>query len=270
MLRLGRMLAPILPAQLQSKIPAGRTGGPMPATEHARKMLVLEGCVQSSATPGTNAAARRVLSNLGISLVTVRKAGCCGAVNYHLAAHSDGLDDMRRNIDAWWPSIEDGAEAIVSTASGCGAMLIDYGTLLAGDPAYAAKAKCISELTRDITEVLMAEDLAKLSVDTGVGKIAVHTPCTLHHALHLADAIPQILGRAGFDLAKPREQHLCCGSAGSYSILQPEISGRLRERKLIALNADAPSIIATGNVGCQLHLGERSNVPEIHWIELFD
>ena len=268
--RLGRVFAPILPATLRSKIPPEQASAPTTVTNHARKMLILEGCVQSSAAPNTNAVTRRVLDRLGISLVDIPKAGCCGAVNYHLAAHSNGLDDMRRNIDAWWPSIEEGAEAIVSTASGCGAMLDDYGNLLAGDPAYAMKALRISEMNRDITEILLEEDLAKLSINTGVGKIAVHTPCTLHHALNLADAIPEILGRVGFELAKTSEQQLCCGSAGTYSILQPKISGRLREKKLRALSADAPSIIATGNIGCQLHLGEKSDIPVIHWIELFD
>jgi glycolate oxidase iron-sulfur subunit len=233
-------------------------------------MLVLEGCAQNAATPNTNDAARRVLDKLGITLLAAPGAGCCGAVNYHLGAHEDGLDNMRRNIDAWWPAIESGAEAIVNSASGCGSMLVGYGELLANDPAYADKARQVSALTRDIGEILLQEDLHELAINTSIGKVAVHTPCTLQHALHLPQLIPQLLQRAGFELAQTTDNHLCCGSAGTYSILQPVISTRLRDNKLAALRGDSPNCIVTANIGCQLHMQSATDIPVVHWIELFD
>ena len=269
-LALGQTVRPRLPKSLRDKIPPRAVHNPLPTAQHARKMLVLEGCAQRVATPNTNAAARRVLNKLGISLIAAPQAGCCGAVNYHLAAHADGLDNMRRNIDAWWPSIENGAEAIVSSASGCGSMLVEYGDLLAHDPAYAAKAQRVAELTRDIGEILLHEDLGALAIDTDIGPVAVHTPCTLQHALHQPDLLSNILGRVGFTLARTTEQNLCCGSAGTYSILQAPISKRLRENKLQALTGDAPGLIATANVGCQLHLQAAAGIPVVHWIELLD
>jgi glycolate oxidase iron-sulfur subunit len=233
-------------------------------------MLLLDGCVQPAATPNTNRSARRVFDRLGITLQPAQRAGCCGAVNYHLAAHEDGLDDMRRNIDAWWPDIESGAEAIVSSATGCGSMLVDYGRLLADDPVYAAKAQRVSELARDLGQILLQEDLSQLAIEPGTAKIAVQTPCSLQHGLQLPDLITAILGRAGFKLTATRDSHLCCGSAGTFSILQPAMSGRLRDRKIAALTENSPDLIATGNVGCQLHLQAASNVPVLHWIELLD
>ena len=233
-------------------------------------MLVLEGCAQNAATPNTNGAARRVLDKLGITLLAAPRAGCCGAVNYHLGAHKDGLDNMRHNIDAWWPAIASGAEAIVNSASGCGSMLVEYGELLANDPTYAEKARQVSALTRDICEILLQEDLGKLAIDTGIGKVAVHTPCTLQHALRLPHLVPQLLQRAGFELAQTTDDHLCCGSAGTYSILQSSISARLRDNKLAALGSDDPNIIVTANIGCQLQLQSAADTPVMHWIELFD
>ncbi len=265
-----QFLRPLLPARLRQAVPLRQVQKALPAGQRARKMLVLEGCVQRAATPNTNVAARRVLDRLGISLIVAPKAGCCGAVNYHLAAHADGLNNMRRNIDAWWPHLHDGAEAIISSASGCGAMLVDYGRLLADDPHYADKAKRVSQLSRDIGEILMDEDLTKLTVDTQVGKVAIHSPCTLQHALQQPDLIRTLLGRAGFDIATTTEKLLCCGSAGTYSILQSTISEKLREKALHALTHDQPAVIATANVGCQLHLQAAAGVPVMHWIELLD
>jgi len=278
LLKMGQLLRPLLPVRLRDKIPSRQKNTlPLVAPQvHSRTMLVLEGCVQSAATPNTNAAARRVLDKLGISLVSIKQAACCGAVNYHLGAQRDGLDDMRRNIDAWWPRIDPAApapaHAIVSTASGCGSMLREYGHKLAHDNAYAHKAQRVSELCKDIAEVLLSEDLQKLAPfstqASAVGKVAVHTPCTLQHALQLPDAIATILSRVGFNLAETCEKHLCCGSAGTYSILQPDISSRLLDNKIRALNIDQPDIIVTGNVGCQLQLATKSEVPVRHWIEL--
>jgi len=269
-LALGQAVRPALPKSLHSKVPLRQARKPLPTGQHPRKMLVLEGCAQNAATPNTNDAARRVLDRLGITLIAAPGAGCCGAVNYHLAAHEDGLDNMRRNIDAWWPYIESGAEAIVSNASGCGSMLVEYGELLALDPAYAHKAKRVSELTRDIGEVLLQENLGELAINTAIGKVAVHTPCTLQHALGLPDLVPELLGQAGFELAQTTDKHLCCGSAGTYSILQALTSERLRDNKLRALTDDAPALIATANVRCQLHMQGTAGIPVVHWIELLD
>lgn len=269
-LRLGQALRPLLPAAIKRKIPERQQLGPIPDATRERSMLLLEGCVQAAATPATNIAARRVCDRLGITLVAAPGAGCCGAVNYHLAAHADGLDNMRRNIDAWWPYIESGAEAIVVSASGCGSMLADYGHLLAGDPQYADRAQRVSAMAKDIGEILLAEDLQSLPVNTAIGKVAVHVPCSLQHHLKLPELVPQILQRTGFELATTRDNHLCCGSAGTYSILEAEISRRLRDRKLQALTEDRPALIATANVGCQLHLAEAAGIPVVHWIELLD
>jgi glycolate oxidase iron-sulfur subunit len=273
-LRVGQALRPVLPGSLRQKIPPRQmrdtADNAAHSPAHARSMLVLEGCVQRAATPNTNAAARRVLDKLGISLVSAPQAGCCGAVNYHLAAHAAGLDDMRRNIDAWWPFIERGAEAIVSSATGCGAMLVDYGRLLADDPAYAEKARRVSLLTRDLAQILLQEDLRALAVNTQIGKIAVHPPCTLQHALQQPSLLHDVLRKAGFDIATTAEKLLCCGSAGTYSILQSDTSERLRATMLAALAHDEPALIATANVGCQLHLQATAGVPVVHWIELLD
>ncbi|MBT4519239.1 MAG: glycolate oxidase subunit GlcF [Halieaceae bacterium] len=270
LLGVGQFFRPLVPKQLRRKIPPPSTRSTNPEQQHRRKMLVLTGCVQSAATPNTNAAAARILDQLGISLVAVERAGCCGAVNHHLDRQGDGLDNMRRNIDAWWPHIEAGAEAIVSTASGCGSMLADYGDLLAMDLAYAAKARRVSELTRDIGQILLPEDLSQLRLNTAIGKVAVHTPCSLQHALKLPLLIADILTNAGFELATTSDDHLCCGSAGTYSILQPAISNRLLNAKMRALSHDKPSIIATGNVGCQLHIASETKIPIVHWVELLD
>jgi glycolate oxidase iron-sulfur subunit len=269
-LTLGQALRSFLPTRLRRKIPLRQRPGAVPAEAHTRRMLVLEGCVQRAATPNTNAAARRVLDKLGISLIGAPQAGCCGAVNYHLAAHAAGLDNMRRNIDAWWPYIQEGAEAIVSSASGCGAMLVDYGRLLADDPAYAQKAQRVSQLTRDLGEILLEENLEKLPVNTQVGKIAVHSPCTLQHALQQPELLPTLLARAGFELSTPAEKLLCCGSAGTYSILQAENAERMLDKTLQTLSSDQPDLIVTANIGCQLHLQSSAEVPVMHWIELLD
>jgi glycolate oxidase iron-sulfur subunit len=235
-------------------------------------MIVLEGCVQSATTPNTNAAAARVLDKLGISLIAVPEAGCCGAVSHHLSAHEQGLDYMRNNIDAWWPHIETGTEAIIMTASGCGAVVKDYGYLLANDPEYAGKAQRISELSKDISEVLATEDLSTLQLPGKAGsqKVAFHSPCTLQHGQKITGIVESILQQTGFQLTVVRNSHLCCGSAGTYSILQPQISNRLLPNKLYALQLGKPDVIATANVGCQLHLETQSAVPVKHWVELLD
>ena len=270
LLRLGQAVRPLLPAALRAKIPARQAAGDWPATRHARRMLVLAGCAQSSTTPATNTAAARVLDRLGISLLVAPAAGCCGALSQHLSAAAEARDFMRRNIDAWWPHVEQGIEAIVMTASGCGVMVKDYGELLRDDPAYADKAATIAGLTRDLGEILAAEDLDALQLAGQGRRIAFHAPCTLQHGQQLPGLIEGLLARLGFELTEVRDSHLCCGSAGSYSLLQPELSRRLRDNKLDSLQTGGPEAIATANVGCQLHLATASGLPVLHWIELLD
>lgn len=270
LLRLGQLFRPLLPAVIKAKVPPRRQASPWPASSHPRVMLALAGCAQPAATPNTNAAAARVLDRLGVTLVEASAAGCCGAVSYHLSAHAEGLDFMRKNIDAWWPAIEAGAEAIVMTASGCGATVQEYGHLLRSDPAYADKAKRVSELARDLADILASEDLSALDLKNRVGKVAVHCPCSQQHAMQQGGAVEEILRKAGVDLAATKDKHLCCGSAGTYSILQPELSQKLLSNKLEALSIDQPEQIVTANVGCQLHLESKAKVPVKHWIELLD
>ncbi len=269
LIRVGQWLRPLMPRVLRSKVPPRQTAGERPGTEHTRKLVLLGGCVQSVATPRSNAAAARVLDKLGITAVEPPQAGCCGALSYHLSEHDEARGFIRRNLDAWRSQIEAGAEAIVSCSSGCGAMLKDYGYVMRDDPEYAALAQTVSELTRDLSEVLVNEDLGPLAVDA-TEKTAIHYPCTLSHALGAAPALRSVLERAGIELARTGEDHLCCGSAGTYSILQPELSSRLLRRKLAALTADGPDRIVTANIGCQLHIGGQAPVPVGHWIELLD
>ncbi len=270
LLRLGQALRPLLPGSLRAKVPPRRQPGPRPAARHSRCMLLLEGCAQSAATPDTNAAAARVLDRLGIGLVSPPGQGCCGAVSAHLGAPEEGRDFMRRNIDAWWPEIENGAEAILIGASGCAVMVKEYGHALADDPQYAERARRVSELARDLSQVLAAEPLEGLPVKPPATPVAFHSPCTLQHGQQLAGVVERILTRLGFQLTEVADAHLCCGSAGTYSLLQPALATRLRDNKLERLQAGAPTQIATANVGCQLHLEGGAKVPVRHWIELVD
>ncbi|WP_341520561.1 glycolate oxidase subunit GlcF [Pseudomonas sp. G.S.17] len=268
--QLGNTFRPLLPGSLKIKLPSNITPAKArPAVRHARKVLMLEGCVQPGLSPNTNAATARVLDRLGISVTPIAQAGCCGAVDYHLNAQEAGLNRARRNIDAWWPSVEAGAEAIVQTASGCGAFVKDYGHLLSGDPAYASKAQRISALTKDLVEVLRDEPLENLGVASDL-RLAFHCPCTLQHAQKLGGAVESVLSRLGFNLTAVPDAHLCCGSAGTYSITQPELSKRLRDNKLNALESGRPEVIATANIGCQTHLAGAGRTPVRHWIELIE
>lgn len=269
-LGMGRLLRPLLPGRLKAGIPAPAAAGPWPERRHDRTMLVLQGCVQPAIDPGTNAAAARVLDRLGISLVTADE-GCCGAVSYHLSATEEGRDFMRRNIDAWWPYIENGAEAIVIAASGCGAMVKEYGEVLRHDPEYADKAARVSDLASDLSEVLAREDLSALAPRRDAPrKVAFHPPCTLQHGQKIRGVVERILGEAGFELTPVPDAHLCCGSAGTYSILQRGLADRLKRNKLEALQRGGPELIATGNIGCQTHLQSGTGLPVKHWIELLD
>jgi len=274
LLRAARTIKPLLPAALARKVPAPRRAGPRPAARHARRMLVLEGCVQPALAPDINAAATRVLDRLGVSLVPAAQAGCCGAVTHHLNEPAEALDQMRRNIDAWWPAIEAGAEAIVVTASGCTAMVREYAALLAGDPAYAQRAARVTALSRDLSEVVAAElsrPGAALPPRPALGKrVAFHAPCTLQHALRLRSVVEPMLTALGMELTEVPDSHLCCGSAGTYSILQPALSQALLARKVDALESGAPLSILTANIGCLGHLQSGSDLPVRHWIEAVD
>ncbi|MCS6765127.1 MAG: glycolate oxidase subunit GlcF [Candidatus Protistobacter heckmanni] len=268
---LGRSVRPLLPAALKAKVPVRRDPGARPEARHGRRMLVLEGCVQPAMSPGINAATARVLDRLGVSLVAAPQAGCCGAIPYHLSDVPAGLDMMRRNIDAWWPMIES-AEVIVMTASGCGAMVKEYGHLLAGDPAYAAKAARITAMTKDLSEVLPAfsEQLVALAGSKPRGKVAWHSPCTLQHGQQIRGKVEALLGALGAEVKLCADSHLCCGSAGTYSVLQSELSYKLRDQKLAALDATGAEVIASANIGCLTHLQSGTNKPVRHWIELVD
>jgi glycolate oxidase iron-sulfur subunit len=270
LLKTGRLFRPLLPYGLGRKIPKRSVAArPRPAARHARTVLMLEGCVQPSLSPNTNAATARVLDRLGISVVNAERAGCCGATDYHLNAQDAGLDRARRNIDAWWPAIEAGAEAIVQTASGCGAFVKEYGHLLRDDPVYAHKAQRVSTLASDLVEVLTAEPLEALQAKAQQ-RIAFHCPCTLQHAQKLGGAVEGVLRRFGFDLTAVPDAHLCCGSAGTYSITQPELAQTLRNNKLDALESGKPDLIVTANIGCQTHLDGAGRTAVRHWIELVE
>ncbi|CRL51956.1 glycolate oxidase subunit GlcF [Pseudomonas sp. P154a] len=266
----GQVFRALLPNTLQAKLPRRvYPAKPRPTVRHARQVLILEGCVQPGLSPNTNAATARVLDRLGISVIPTREAGCCGAVDYHLDAQVAGLDRARHNIDAWWPAIENGAEAIVQTASGCGAFIKDYGHLLRSDPAYAEKAQKVSALARDLVEVLRDEPLETLGIHSDQ-RLAFHCPCTLQHAQKLGGAVEALLTRLGFNLTPVPDGHLCCGSAGTYSLTQPELSRQLRDNKLNALESGHPEIIVTANIGCQSHLDGAGRTPVRHWIELVE
>jgi glycolate oxidase iron-sulfur subunit len=268
LLRLGQGVRGLLPAELRRQVPLRREPAARPARSRSRTLLILEGCAQPSAAPTTNSAAARVLDRLGIQLRSL--SGCCGAVHYHAGAEAEALAQMRRNIDAWWSHLEAGAEAILSTASGCGVLVKDYGKLLADDPAYAAKAARVSALTRDLGEVLAKEDLTPLGEPGRGRRIAFHPPCSLQHGQKLPGLVEPILVKLGFSLTPLKDAHLCCGSAGTYSILQPQLSQQLLRNKLANLQAEVPELIATANIGCQLHLETEAQVPVRHWIELLD
>ena len=268
--QLGHSFKPLLPGALKTKLPDTiRPAKARPTAQHARQMLMLEGCVQPGLSPNTNAATARVLDRLGISTVSIAQAGCCGAVDYHLNAQEQGLQRARRNIDAWWPSVQAGAEAIVQTASGCGAFVKDYGHLLRDDPAYAQKAAVISERTKDLVEILRAEPLEQLGGCTRQ-TLAFHCPCTLQHAQKLGGAVESVLTRLGFNLTPVPDSHLCCGSAGTYSVTQPVLASQLRDNKMNALESGNPDVIATANIGCQTHLASAHRTPVMHWIELVE
>ncbi|HKY03098.1 MAG TPA: glycolate oxidase subunit GlcF [Burkholderiales bacterium] len=267
-LRGGRLFRPFMSSRLRRTIPPAALTGMWPTTVHERKMLVLAGCVQPELAPSINAAAARVLDRAGITLIETPGAGCCGALRFHLNYQEQGRNDMRALIDRWWPAVERGEiEAIVMTASGCGATVKEYGHLLGQDPQYRDKAARIAALTKDLSELIDPETLPELPPHTA---IAFQSPCTLQHGQQLRGGVEALLQRVGYELLPVRDTHLCCGSAGTYSILQPKIARELRARKLATLESGAPKYIATANIGCLTHLRGGTDTPVCHWIELID
>jgi len=271
LLGMGRVVRPLLPGALRRLVPPAVPAGEWPAVCHARRVLMLEGCVQPGLSPQINAATARVLDRLGISVIRTAEGGCCGAVSHHLSATDEARDFMRRNVDAWWPHVEAGAEAIVVNASGCGVVVKDYGHLLADDPAYAERAARVAALAVDVGELLAREGVERLDgLGTRGRRVAFHAPCTLQHGQRLPGVVERLLTEAGFELTAVPDAHLCCGSAGTYSVLQRPLSERLRENKVAALQSGGPAVIATANIGCLHHLQAGTEVPVVHWIELLD
>lgn len=272
-MKMGQVVRGLLPERLREKVPAPQQAGSWPTRTHPRKVLLLVGCVQPAMMPNINTATARVLDAAGIQTLVAPEAGCCGAVKFHLNDHEGGRAQMRRNIDAWWPYVERGeVEAIVMNASGCGVTVREYGHYLQHDPAYADKARRIGERTRDLSELL--PDLVpalqdKVRPDPGL--FAYHPPCTLQHGQKLKGGVEQHMAALGFQLRVAiNESHLCCGSAGTYSVLQPEMAHTLRDRKLGHLAALQPQAILSANIGCIQHLQSGTELPVRHWVEVLD
>jgi glycolate oxidase iron-sulfur subunit len=272
--RLGKVFSPLLPKPLKNKLPNPNPSSIdaetlQPVPDRSRKMILLGACVQQQFQPSINHSAKKILNKLNIDIIPIKEERCCGAMSHHLDAKKQTLQMIRQNIDAWWPHIESGAEAIVSTASACGLMIKDYGHLMRKDKRYARKAERIATLTRDISEVIASEDLSLLNIKSSE-RIAFHPPCTLQHGQQLSGVVEKILSELGFDLLPVANRHLCCGSAGTYSLFQPTLADQLKDNKLRSLQANKPEIIATANIGCQEHLRSNSQIPVVHWVELLD
>ena len=275
-MKMGQLVRPLLPGALKNKVPAPASSQAhvWPSKEHPRKVLMLAGCVQPAMMPNINSATARVLDAAGIQTVVADKAGCCGAIRAHLGDQEGGLSDMRRNIDAWWPLVESGqVEAIVMNASGCGVTVKEYAHALANDPAYADKAQRVSELTRDLSELL--PDLVPVLKDKlgplKESQLAFHPPCTLQHGQQLRGGVEKHLNALGFEVSiATNESHLCCGSAGTYSVLQPAMAYQLRDRKLGHLSKLEPQAIISANIGCIQHLQTGTTTPVKHWVEVVD
>jgi len=271
LLEIGRMLRLVLPHFIKKQIPAkNKNIFPVGHQQFSRKMILVTGCVQPSLTPATNAATHYVLDKLGISTITAQGESCCGALDHHLAATESANKFIKNNIDQWWPYIENGVEAIISTASGCGVMVKEYGYILRNDVEYADKAVRISAMTKDIAEIISSEDIENIIVNIqhGSEKVAFHNPCTLQHGQKLNDVTESLLKQFNFELTDVSDRALCCGSAGTYSLLQRKLSQQLLENKINALESGQPDVIVTANIGCQLHLQQATDLPVKHWIEL--
>ncbi|MFM0174538.1 glycolate oxidase subunit GlcF [Paraburkholderia sediminicola] len=271
-MRIGQHFRPLLPKKLRDKVPARQRPLEWPTAKHPRKMLMLAGCVQPSMMPNVNIATARVFDALGVEMLIAPDAGCCGAIRLHLGYNDEALDDLRANIDAWWPYVEEGVEAIVMNASGCGATVKEYAHLLRHDPVYAEKARRVVELTRDVAEILPEFEEALVSVTRrrSVHTVAFHPPCTLQHGQQIRGKVEHLLAALGVEVRLPADSHLCCGSAGTYSLTQPKLSYALRDQKLERLQVQEPQVIVSANVGCIAHLQSGTSTPVAHWIELVE
>jgi glycolate oxidase iron-sulfur subunit len=254
-----------------SSVPAAAIGpSTHPATGTRRgRVALLTGCAQSVLAPGINEATIRLLTRLGVEVVLPAGEGCCGALVHHMGREADALDAARRNVDVWTREMERGLDAVLITASGCGTTIKDYGFMLRLDPLYAAKAARVSALAKDVTEYLATLDLPAPVAAAGM-TVAYHSACSMQHGQKITRQPKELLARAGFAVREPREGHLCCGSAGTYNILQPEISATLRDRKVKNLVATAASVVATGNIGCMTQIADRAGMPIVHTVELLD
>jgi len=275
-MKLGQAVRGLLPGSLKAKVPEARSAGLWPTQTHARQVLMLAGCVQPSMSPNINSATARVLDACGIQTLVEPLAGCCGGVKFHLNDQDGALVQMKNNIDAWWPYVSQGVEAIVMNASGCGVTVKDYGHILRNDAAYADKAKRISALTKDLSELLpdlvpaLKQRMPAQSAQS-LGLMAFHPPCTLQHGQQLKGGVESHLNALGFKLqVASNEAHLCCGSAGTYSVLQPAMATQLRDRKLGNLQEMRPQAILSANIGCITHLQSGTQVPVRHWVEIVD
>ena len=267
-IRIGQTLAWLLPPGIRQSVPVRQTRVTRTTATHPRKVLMLAGCVQPTLAPNTNILATNLLDRMGIEVIEPEDKQCCGAAAMHTSAHEYGLRQARQLIDSWWPHIEAGVEAIVVTATGCGVSVRDYARLLADDPAYAQKAERVSSLYRDLIELVEVEIESLATLEVPSKRVAVHTPCTMQHGLGINNRVEQLLARAGHQICQVEDAHLCCGSAGTYSMLQPGLASQLRNNKINALSIDQPEVIATANIGCQVHLAQGNNTPVVHWIEL--
>jgi glycolate oxidase iron-sulfur subunit len=271
-MKLGQQFRPLLPKALRTKIPVAQRPLEWPTSTHERTMLMLAGCVQPAMMPNVNIATARVFDALGIQILTAPDAGCCGAIRLHLGYNDEALDDVRSNIDAWWPYVENGVEAIVMNASGCGATVKEYAHLLRNDPLYAEKAARIVDLTRDLSEILpqYEDELSAMTRRRAVHTVAFHPPCTLQHGQQIRGHVENLLTALGIEVHLPTDSHLCCGSAGTYSVLQPKLSYALRDQKLDTLEKLEPQMIVSANVGCIAHLQSGTSTPVVHWIQLVE
>jgi len=271
-LRLGRGLRFILPGNLRQMIPENKSVGITESARFKRKMILFSGCVQPSLSPETNCAATRVLNRLGVETIVSHGESCCGAINHHMAVDDSGLSFIKNNIDIWWPYIEEGIEAIVISASGCGAMIKDYGYILRNDADYKDKAHQISIMAKDVGEIIAAEEIGELRkiIKASSGRYAFQNPCSLQHGQKIKDETENLLKKLGYQIEHIEDANQCCGSAGTYSLLQTELSEKLRRKKISALEEVKPDVIMTANVGCQLHLQQATDIPVKHWIEILE
>jgi glycolate oxidase iron-sulfur subunit len=267
-IRIGQSMAWMMPAGIRRSIPARQIALPRSQAQHSRKVLMLAGCVQPALAPNTNTRAANLLDKLGLEVIELQQNLCCGAAAMHTSEPEYALRQVKRLIDQWWPHIESGVEAIVVTATGCGVSVRDYGRLLADDPDYSEKAKKVTSLYRDLIEIVEAHSDEIKVPGASEQRVAVHTPCSMQHGLGLNNRVEGLLSKIGYQICPIEEAHLCCGSAGTYSMLQPVIASQLQQNKLHALTIDQPDVIATANIGCQLHLAQGASTPVVHWIEL--